>query len=178
MHFLLSLSCDWKLWLKALLQWRWCQVLKIRAFQPWRTATSNCKTHCCNYMLNIEVGGWEICPTTYLSPYSCCTQPYVLIPLTLFDFFSLSACKDASMSSSFSLFVLPIALSYVCTHAFLKKKCCIYFVVSFFFHLKWALVKITILELTYTLACHDERRLHVKFFWDHCTLPEEASHES
>ena len=131
MHFLLS--CDWKLWLKALLQWRWCQVLKIRAFQPWRTATSNCKTHCCNYMLKIEVGGREICPTTYLSPYSCCTQPYVLIPLTLYDFFSLSACKDASMSSSFSLFVLPIALSYVCTHAFLKKKCCIYFVVSFFF---------------------------------------------
>ena len=42
-----------------------------------------------NYMLGllkIEVGGQEICPTTFLSPYTCCTQPYVLIPLTLYDF--------------------------------------------------------------------------------------------
>ena len=125
-------------------------------------------------VLKIEVGEQKICPTAFLNSYSCCTQPYILTPLTLYyAFFGFCMKWRLHVISLTSCIVICV---YTCI--FKKKKCCVYSVVSFFFfHLKWALVKT--LESTYTLAyIVMNKGCMSSSFWDHCTLPEEVSHEN
>ena len=80
-------------------------------------------------VLKIEVGEQKICPTAFLNSYSCCTQPYILTPLTLYyAFFGFCMKWRLHVISLTSCIVICV---YTCI--FKKKKCCVYSVVSFFF---------------------------------------------